>query len=650
MLEVAILGAGVSGLTCAAAALREGLKPTVLEKFHDIGGVWRLDSPQEIGGAAWPGMELNNTRFTGTFSDFSWPAESPDFPTALQMYHYLSCYADHFKLRSHLHFGCHVRQVQQQETKWKVTWLQENCLIEKYFDAVLVATGKYSNFKIPDFAGLDSISDKMCHAAQYRQPDKYKGKKVLVVGGSLSGTAITEELSNITTVIHLIRRARWLLPRRILSAQHEGSPRIPFDFLETQANNDIRLSPEEKYNKMLRFCEKQNVIPEWQMTPQSSWGVAIADEYVENVLHGKIKPYQGEINCFAGNKVILKDGNEIEFDAVIFCTGYEQDLSFLSQEIQNKLKAGDLYEDIFDDSIDNFGFIGNYPGTRGAVTPIVQLQAELACKVIAGKITLPEPAKRKAHIAQTPKLRTAINYMNTLATILGNNPAKMPLNLREKYTLNYGIFTCKRFRLTGSDCDPQVTWREINNDEKYRRKLIHSKEKVPTLAKLCKQKISELNTQNAKLQKRKRLYYLLRYFVGIGVVGPIAGLFKYMLNLKAIILAGVATGIALILLPTSAWFPICFGIMCHAAMSLYQTFFLPINSPRIDSPKTTKKAIKLIESEGNKPIPKAMLFGFRYANRFAGKDNEPYGKKAWELCQSLEEGKLCTSKIHSKPL
>lgn len=39
--KVAVIGAGISGLTSIKACLDEGLEPTCFERSQDIGGLWR---------------------------------------------------------------------------------------------------------------------------------------------------------------------------------------------------------------------------------------------------------------------------------------------------------------------------------------------------------------------------------------------------------------------------------------------------------------------------------------------------------------------------------------------------------------------------------------------------------------------------------
>lgn len=58
------------------------------------------------------------------------------------------------------------------------------------FDAVVVATGRYNAPNIPRIAGLEAWtarwSDKIWHSRQYRRPQAFANKTVLVVGAAVS--------------------------------------------------------------------------------------------------------------------------------------------------------------------------------------------------------------------------------------------------------------------------------------------------------------------------------------------------------------------------------------------------------------------------------------------------------------------------------
>ncbi|KDQ17070.1 hypothetical protein BOTBODRAFT_30457 [Botryobasidium botryosum FD-172 SS1] len=81
------------------------------------------------------------------------------------------------------------------ESKGKVTarWWTED------FDAVIVATGRYNAPSIPRIPGLEAWaaqwSDLIWHSRQYRRPEFFANKTVLIAGAATSGTEISRDLS-----------------------------------------------------------------------------------------------------------------------------------------------------------------------------------------------------------------------------------------------------------------------------------------------------------------------------------------------------------------------------------------------------------------------------------------------------------------------
>ena len=91
--RVAVVGAGVSGLTVCKHLLELGCRPVVFEGDTVLGGVW----------ARAPACtELQTPRPMYQYSDFPWPETVTEvFPTHRQVVAYLEAYARHFGV-----FGC----------------------------------------------------------------------------------------------------------------------------------------------------------------------------------------------------------------------------------------------------------------------------------------------------------------------------------------------------------------------------------------------------------------------------------------------------------------------------------------------------------------------------------------------------------------
>ena len=80
------------------------------------------------------------------------------------------------------------------EDKW---WSEE-------FDAVVVAPGHYTVPFIPHTPGLADLARDFPgvveHSKAWRDPEKYRGKRTVVVGASISGPDISHALADITEV------------------------------------------------------------------------------------------------------------------------------------------------------------------------------------------------------------------------------------------------------------------------------------------------------------------------------------------------------------------------------------------------------------------------------------------------------------------
>jgi cation diffusion facilitator CzcD-associated flavoprotein CzcO len=114
--------------------------------------------------------------------------EWPTFPTSKQFETYLEAYANNFGLRQYIQFSTTVVSVERDtnDTAWRVntTSLESGEEQTRYYDKVVVATGVYKTPNYPDTQNIEAFAGKVLHSQEIRDPSRFAGKSVLIVGSS----------------------------------------------------------------------------------------------------------------------------------------------------------------------------------------------------------------------------------------------------------------------------------------------------------------------------------------------------------------------------------------------------------------------------------------------------------------------------------
>ncbi|KAH0554873.1 flavin-containing monooxygenase FMO GS-OX-like 2 [Cotesia glomerata] len=220
-IKVCVIGAGAAGL-CAIRHLSNDLisfEPAVFEQSEVIGGTWvysektQADIGHPIHSSIYKNLRTNLPLQLMNFPDFQRMDQTePSCGTHEQVLKYLLDYADHFNLCQFIQFNMKVINVEPilkeedwRKTEWKVTIknLKTDLVEENNFDAVLICNGHYSEPKIPKISGIETFSGNVMHSHDYRSPEKYSGKTVIILGAGPSGIDIGIEITGFATHVYL---------------------------------------------------------------------------------------------------------------------------------------------------------------------------------------------------------------------------------------------------------------------------------------------------------------------------------------------------------------------------------------------------------------------------------------------------------------
>lgn len=253
--SVAVVGAGISGVSSAAHLLRHGFEVVVFERSDVAGGVWHFDSRADndpeypavdgklVGlsdnttggqgetngedrdksaedillahappGPCYEGLMNNVPTRMMRSTLLQWPKGTPDHTTHNEIEKYVQTLAHETGVQEVTLYNTRVEEViKKPETgSWSLrsSTLHKNehgeiVFKEKHwkFDAVVVAAGHYHVPLIPHVPGLaewkQKFPSRVMHSKSYRYPTAFKGQNVFLVGAGVSSLDISKELEGV---------------------------------------------------------------------------------------------------------------------------------------------------------------------------------------------------------------------------------------------------------------------------------------------------------------------------------------------------------------------------------------------------------------------------------------------------------------------
>lgn len=208
--RVAVIGAGVSGLSSIKCCLDEGLEPTCFERSTDIGGLWKFTETSKDGmTGVYKSLVTNVCKEMSCYSDFPFQEDYPNFMNQEKFWNYLQEFAERFDLRKYIRFRTTVCSITKRpdfsETgQWDVVTETEEKQETAVFDAVMVCTGHFLNPRLPleSFPGIHKFKGHILHSQEYKFPECFRDKRVLVIGLGNTGGDVAVELSRMAAQVH----------------------------------------------------------------------------------------------------------------------------------------------------------------------------------------------------------------------------------------------------------------------------------------------------------------------------------------------------------------------------------------------------------------------------------------------------------------
>ena len=312
--DVVVVGAGPAGLSAALALKDTGLRPLVLDQADRVGSSWR---------GRYDRLRLNTCRPFSHLPDRPFPKGTPMFPSREQLIEHLEHHAHEGGID--LRLGTRVDRIERDEHGWLVHTSAD----EFHAPQLVVATGYEHQPFIPDWSGREDFAGRLLHARDYKNPEPFRGSRVLVVGPGCSGMEIAYDLADGgAEKVWLSART----PPNIL--MREGPGGLPGDMMAVA----LLRFPARFGDAFARFGRRMDLgdLTEYGL-PVPEEGVfsrmyrlgvapAIVDKVViEAIKAGRIEVVRG-VDSLDSTEVQLAGGARVDPDVVICATGYRRGL------------------------------------------------------------------------------------------------------------------------------------------------------------------------------------------------------------------------------------------------------------------------------------------------------------------------------------
>ena len=226
---------------------------------------------------------------------------------------------------------------------------------------------------------------ELTHSHAYRTPDRYSGRRVLVVGAGQSAAEIATELSAVADRCLLaVRTPTHVVPRWIAGEPYdigdvEPYNRMPWPWLNHVVDRRVR-------------SELGPLPPQWPVPRRRILeGVPIVSSDLIPAVRSGAVTVTPALERLNGGRAHFADGSSEPVDAVVLATGYRIDLPFLDPRLlAAEGRRLPLYRRIVPPGLPGL-YLAGFVDAPGGLLPVVETQGAWIAAVVTGRLDLPTP-------------------------------------------------------------------------------------------------------------------------------------------------------------------------------------------------------------------------------------------------------------------
>ena len=286
--DVLVIGGGQSALAVGFYLRRSGLSHALLDAHPEPGGAWRH---------GWPSLRLFSPARWSSLPGWLMPGGEADYPSRDDVVAYLTEYERRYALPVERPVTVHAIRAGDDALEL------DTSAGPRRARAVVSATGTWAAPVIPELPGQREFGGDLRHSAAYDGPERYRDRRVVVVGAGNSGAQIVVDL------LGTAREVTWatLAPPRFLPDDVDGRYLFEQATIRWKAQQEGRPAP-----------------------PARSLGDVVMVPPVREARDAGRLGYRDMFVAFTTDGVRWPNGETSDVDAVVWATGFRPALAHLA--------------------------------------------------------------------------------------------------------------------------------------------------------------------------------------------------------------------------------------------------------------------------------------------------------------------------------
>ncbi len=336
-----VVGAGVSGIAACYYLLNKGTIPSLIEKNDKPGGSWYMSS--------YPGARVDVANMLYAYSFAFRNLDKDIYSKGEDVLKYLIKIVAELSNRVSIRYNTALKSATQLNDKsWKIELSERGNTKIELFDNLIIARGQLSQPFIP--TGINPNRRSVIHSGNWNNYSKFpkivKKKGTAIIGNAASALQLSLELSDSEKVTVYYRSHNWFynIPHykarisdalaNVLKSSHLASKTFRLSAFSDsihgrldEVSTDSRGVPtalaqafHTKMRGSMAELGLEQFIPNYTpgerriLLDDGSWGEALKTKKILYAKFGKIVPSR--------NAVISHQGDLVEYDRIILCTGF----------------------------------------------------------------------------------------------------------------------------------------------------------------------------------------------------------------------------------------------------------------------------------------------------------------------------------------